>query len=649
MAKRNSKAEMKIFFDIAEELYQSKRTFNEIYNLPLRYWKNKELFIYEENGKGKVVKYSDLDKFVRGYASFFKMRINSQRGDYIALKLGNSPKWVYTFYGLLMAGFNVLLINPILRKEDAERLLFEANAKGIVTDDKETYSVQTISLDDLKIESTTFEPTWANEVAFSTSGTTGDSRVYVYTANNLVEQIYSAYCMPDTTVDIMYTEKFGKLRLLAIVPFAHIFGFVAVFLWYSFFGACIVFPNSISSNDIQYFSKTYKISHLYGVPLLFDSLAKSFKQTVSKESPKKQTLIEMMMKYNNGKISDTEAGIVTTKFFQNIVKNKILGKEIRYCIAGGSALSKETLETINGIGYPLYNGYGMTEIGVTSVELSPKVSQRNRGSIGKPLTNIEYKIENKELLVKTKQMHSYRFVNQEKIPAQVDSNGYFHTGDIAEIDGNGYAFIHGKVKEVIITANGENIYPEELENNFKNLPYVSNLAIIEHLNKVTLVLELSRKLEQEEIASLEKEIIRANDSLPTSMRIEATLLSLENIPLNASLKIKRFELKDRLNKNPEQFIALSRNENISYEGIDEKELSPLIDQVIEIFSNNSGIEKEKITRSSHFIIDLGGDSFTYMSMLSEVESTFNTPIPTETIGKINTPLEVAIYIYKNKN
>ena len=356
-----------------------------------------------------------------------------------------------------------------------------------------------------------------------------------------------------------------------------------------------------------------------------------------------------MMKYNNGKISDTEAGIVTTKFFQNIVKNKILGKEIRYCIAGGSALSKETLETINGIGYPLYNGYGMTEIGVTSVELSPKVSQRNRGSIGKPLTNIEYKIENKELLVKTKQMHSYRFVNQEKIPPQVDSNGYFHTGDIAEIDGNGYAFIHGKVKEVIITANGENIYPEELENNFKNLPYVSNLAIIEHLNKVTLVLELSRKLEQEEIDSLEKEIIRANDSLPTSMRIESTLLSLENIPLNASLKIKRFELKDRLNKNPEQFIALSRNENISYEGIDEKELSPLIDQVIEIFSNNSGIEKEKITRSSHFIIDLGGDSFTYMSMLSEVENTFNTPIPTETIGKINTPLEVAIYIYKNKN
>ena len=355
------------------------------------------------------------------------------------------------------------------------------------------------------------------------------------------------------------------------------------------------------------------------------------------------------MKFNNEKISATEAGIATTSFFQNIVKGKILGKEIRYCIAGGSTLSKETLETLNGIGYPLYNGYGMTEIGITSVELSPKVTQRNRGSIGKALSNIEYKIEDKELLVKSKQIHSYRFVNGEKIPADLDSNGFFHTGDIAEIDGNGYVFIHGKIKDVIITSNGENIYPEEIENNFKDLPYVNNLAVIENNKKVTLVLELTKRLEQEEIKELEKEIVRANDSLPTSMRVESTILSLESIPLNASLKIKRFELKDRLTSNPEQFIALSRNENISYEGINEEELNPIIDEVMSIFSETSGIEKEKITRSSHYIMDLGGDSFTYMSMLSEVESKFNAPIPTEIIGKINTPLEVAIHIYKTKH
>ena len=77
-----------------------------------------------------------------------------------------------------------------------------------------------------------------------------------------------------------------------------------------------------------------------------------------------------MMDFNNDKITKSESGFASNKIVKSKVQKNILGKEIRFLIAGGSVLSRDTLETLNGVGYNLYNGYGMTEIGVTSVELS---------------------------------------------------------------------------------------------------------------------------------------------------------------------------------------------------------------------------------------------------------------------------------------
>ena len=110
------------------------------------------------------------------------------------------------------------------------------------------------------------------------------------------------------------------------------------------------------------------------------------------QSEDKQKLLEKMMAYNLGEMSAEEAGFASKKIVADKIKSMILGKHVRYCISGGGYLSNETSRAINGLGYPLYNGYGMTEVGVTSVELSPDVKQRLLGYIGKPLNGVEYKV-----------------------------------------------------------------------------------------------------------------------------------------------------------------------------------------------------------------------------------------------------------------
>ena len=648
---KNNMAAMQPYYALADRLMNhSDLEIKDIFNLGIDRVPNRTAFIYEENGKSIYVTFTKVRDIVKQYAMYLSHALKDiKRGEYIALKLNNSARWVYSFYGLLMSGYKVLLINPILNKKDTERLIKETNSLGIIIEEDNEYDVKVIQVSDITLEDASkFEPTWENEIAFSTSGTTGDSRVYCYTGKELCHQLMVTYEMPYTTMDIIFDKQFGEVRHLAILPFSHIFGFVAVLLIYFFFGMSIVFLPNLSPKNIQSFAIKYKVTHIFGVPLLFDSLKKSFEQTLKTEKKSKQDLVKKMMDYNNKYISATEAGIVTHQWVQDIVKKKILGTHIRYMIAGGSVLSKETLRTINGLDFPLYNGYGMTEIGVTSVELSPSVDQRNKGSIGKPLYRVEYKIINGELLVKGPEIHSSRFVGGKKLPPLVDEEGYFHTGDIAEVDGNGYYYIKGKLKDVIIGPNGENIYPEDLEVNFKNIPYASNIALVDNNGELTLVIELEHSVTIEEINEMKATVSAANDSLPKQMRAVNTLLSKEPFPMNASLKLKRYELTDKVKLMPELFTKLDQGVSVNLEGIDKEKLDEILEEILPIFADISGKNKEEVAPNSHFILDLGGDSFTYMNLVGDIEEKFEIEVPTSELGKINTPLEFAVFIYKSK-
>lgn len=638
---------MKIYYKMANTLFEKDLTFENIFYIPQLFSKDKVAFIYEVNSHTIKVTYKEYLNEVKRYASTFDELLKDIKKDtFVGLKMTNSPRWCYTFYGLLMSGYKPLLINPILNKEDTNKLIKESGIKLIITENDDEYDVKHININNIVLSDKEVKPCWANEVAFTTSGTTGDSRIFIYDGKALSHQMYSAYTMPLTSKDIMYV---GDVRLLAMVPFSHIFGFVAIFFWYTFFGATLVFPKSINPDDLLNAIKKHKCTHVYSVPLFFERVCLTIKGTLAKESEKKQKLVQKMIDYNDGYITKTEAGIARRKFIQKIVRKKILGNSIRYCIAGGSALSKDVLKMMNGLGYPLYNGYGMTEVGVTSVELSPKVSQRLKGSVGKPLYNIEYKVVNNELLIKAPQIHIARLKDGKRLDSELDKDGYFHTGDIALIDEEGYTYIKGKSKDVIIASNGENIYPDEIEIKFKNLPYVANLSVISPAKKqeVVLIVNLDRRLNKEENENLSNEIKKINETLPLAMQVKETYVSLNTLPMNASMKIMRHKLIESLENEPSAFIKLQDGRIYNFDKYDEKKVKDIIKRLTKIVSEALLIEEDKIGAGAHIIFDLNGDSFSYMSILSSVEEEFKITIPSSMIGKLYTINDFAMYILDN--
>ena len=643
---------MQIFFDEANRLLETKRTFKDIFDIQIETWKKRTVFIFEdEKHRPHKVNYAEFGSLSKKYGYALSKKLNAPKGSFIALKMNNSPKWAYVFWGLLIAGYSPIMINPITLTSDTNRILKESGAKAVINDKEEELLVPSINVNSLELSEELNPETFGEKIAFCTSGTTGKSRIFVYNSENIVHQIYAAYIMPETTKTIMYQKP--EVRLITIVPFSHIFGFVAVLLWFTFFGRCLVFTKTINPDEIVRMCQKYKVSHIFSVPLFWDRVAKSIRNTLSLESEGRQKLIAKTIAFNNGEISRTEAGFAGSKIVRNKLQKKILGNKVVYCIAGGSALSKDTLRLINGVGYPLYNGYGMTEIGITSVELSPSVIQRNKASVGKPLYDIEYKLKNGELLVKSPQIHSEILVDGNLEKAILDEEGYFHTGDIASIDEDGYTYIKGKLKDVVIGSNGENIYPDEIETKFADIDLIDDLSVLgiptSEGEKLALIIYISHRLEKEEIEKLENQIADANARLPVAMQVQEFYLSTSPLPTNASMKVMRYQIIDDLKNRPEGFVKLGHGEIVSFEGFDKKDIKNISEHVIDIVSDVLGIDKKDIAPNSHVILDLGGDSFTYMSIIASVESEFEIKIPTEMIGRLNTINEFTLFILRQKN
>ena len=627
----------------AADLLKTSRHFVNIYQQLMH--QNKKN-VYAEftglNNRIKKYKYSKMDENVKKYALYLSNKIKKEGTNRVVLKVANCPSWGEIFWALLMAGFVPVLVDAKLPRENVINLGNQAKAIAIISDDNHEYTLNKIRLDNIlqNAKEEMSNPSWANEVIFSSSGTTGDAKLMVFNGENFVNQICCSLKMTEESMTIMYPKKVGQIKILAMIPFHHIFGFVAVFLWYTFYGTTLVFPKSNTPSDLLSICQKTGITHVYSVPLFWDSLALSIKRKFAMQNEDKQKLLEKMMTYNLGEMSAEEAGFASKKIVADKIKGMILGKHVKYCISGGGYLSNETLRAINGLGYPLYNGYGMTEVGVTSVELSPDVKQRLNGYIGKPLNGVEYKVNeaDNELLIKSPTIHIREIIAGVEKETVLD-NGYFHTGDIVNKFETGY-IMKGRMKDVIINANGENIFPDELEIYFKDLPNVTNLSVLGVVNKdkalhedIVLVLELDDKTSEEALKELEATIKVIK--LPHDTKIDAIYLAKNRLPMANNMKVKRFAIKKEIENGSNKYVLInSKKVSSKTRKLSEEALTKILPPVRELFSKILVLPTFKIDDEDHWINDLGGDSMNYVELVQEVDRYFDIEVPEEQYGKL---------------
>jgi len=642
---------VKSFLDEAKLLLNTSKRMEDIFLLTTkRNVKKVAVQYYNTKGKLKKYKYSNFRKHAFEIASILsEFMFQKKKNVPIVIKLPNGPHWGEIFWAVLMCGYKPLLIDAKTTKEGTQNLIDQSKAIAIISEDTNEYSVLKLSLNDILKEksSYSFSPTWENEVIFCSSGTTGDVKLMIFNGENLVHQICASLDMAEETKDIMYPEKMGNIKILASIPFHHIFGFAAVFLWYTFYGKTLVFPRSLAPSDVQSICQKVGITHVYSVPLFWDSLAQSIERKKALEPQQKQEILDKMIGYNTGKITKEEAGNSASNAVKNIVQKGLLGNQVRYCISGGGYLSGKTSTIINGIGYNLYNGFGMTEIGVTSVELSPMVEERLKGSIGKPLYGVEYKIKKEkkksegELFIKSKITHIREIIAGVEKETELDEEGYFATGDIAEADATNKYYIKGRIKDIIINADGENIFPDELEIFFRKIAHVQNLSVLGIDKKgskdqnIILVLEVSNQITDEELKAVIEEVKEIGKTLPKGATISDIYLSRGKLPIANNMKVKRFVIKKAIESKSKDYISVeAKKEKKTFKGFDQKTIDEVLPKMRDIFSKILILPKFKIEDDAHWINDLGGDSMNYVELVREVQEEFEVVIPEEKYGQL---------------
>lgn len=372
-----------------------------------------------------------------------------------------------------------------------------------------------------------------------TSGTTSASKAVMLSHKNIASNITM----------MRKTEKMFSTDVnMAFLPFHHTFGSTGILMFLNH-GCTNVFCDGI--RHIQNNLKEYGVSVFVCVPLLIESMYKKIEKEIEKQGKKK--LVKIAVPVSNFLL---KFGIdIRRKVFKDIINN--LGGKLRFIISGASALDKRVAKGFNDFGILTVQGYGLTE--ASPVLAAENVACIRYGSIGYPLCGIDMKIDkpNKdgigEIIAKGPNIMLGYYEN-EKATKEVLKNGWFHTGDLGKVDKDGFFFVTGRKKNVIVLKNGKNIYPEEIETLVGKLPYVDESMVFGYPKEDDLIVSVKIVYNKEYIEENYKEISKEdlhkkiwedikeiNSGLVNYMHMKKLIITEEPMIKTSTAKIKRHE------------------------------------------------------------------------------------------------------------
>lgn len=620
---------MKKYSDImnALEKLNAEHTFANIFSVQQSF-KNLIAFETFKNKKHIKVSYKQYTSLALQKAySFDRQLRHFPDNTYVLLKHSNSIEWCVNFWALLLAGYNPVLVDNRFTVDEVEYAISQTKAMAIISSDGKKYSVPTLKCDivngpELEIKKENI----GKKIVFCTSGTTEMFKLFEYDEKAIFAQMMNSKEIVDNGFGFTQGNKPKEIKNMGLLPFNHIFGFVAVFIWYTSLSGTIVFPEEASPECIFETARKVGVTHVFMVPMFWNRIVTSLRKKIEKGTDLERKIVRSAIEkgFDIQRMGDSTK-IIKAKANAKFVLRSLLGDKIEYLVSGGGYISEDTLKTINSLGYPLYNGYGMTEAGIACVETTSNFLERIKGYIGKPFSSCEFKItEDQELLLRGESVHTARIIDG--IHYERKPEDWYHTGDKVVFENGKYRII-GRIKELIIGQSGENINPNTLETKFEKLPYVKNYCIIGLENKskstedVTLVVQTTKQLSKDEALRLLEKIESVNAGLQIYERVVNVYVLRGYEDLFGLAKIPRLKVKKLYSTNPLAFFNLFAYQENQNKEIPE-ELKELSFEIKTIAAEILSIPIEAIKDNSDFINDLGGDSFCYVSLLLKVEEKY---------------------------
>lgn len=547
--------------------------------------------------EGTVVKktFKDFQRDVNAIASWFVSK--GIVGKHIAIIGSSSYHWVATFLGITCSANVVIPIDKMLSQEEMLNLLvmgdvdmvflseeFETMMHAIEKAENQVTEVFSFAgtrfREILRAESVALpkiDPDALAEILF-TSGTTGVSKGVMISQRSICANINDIYRM-----DYAQNLKNNPI-VMSVLPIHHTFELTVDNLGVLYCGATVCINDKLE-NIVANLNR-FKPSVILVVPTIAEIFYKKVMEGVSRG-------------FNRKKFSIAKKINAVCKFFKIDIRRflyksllKKFGGELTNVIVGGAALRQEVAQAFDEFGINMYQGYGMTECAPL---ISANYPKDNRfGSVGKPVSYMDVKIENEEILVKGAGVMLGYYKNPEATAEVMTEDGWLRTGDLGYFDQDGYLYITGRSKNLIILDNGKNIYPEELESLIAVLEGVKDVMVYEKDGKICAAIQPIDIHNATATKIIRMKVKDVNTTLPAYKRIVALDFVAKDFPKTTTLKIKRKEaiqmVKELVGKKSVEFVPPTTQE--------QKKIVSAFESVLG--GKDFGIKED--------FFDLGGDS-----------------------------------------
>ncbi len=496
-------------------------------------------------------------------------------GSRASIIMTNQSKWLISAYAIFFAGGVLVPLDYKLTPEEQWQLLKHSNATVLVTEYPiwrqlsvsagrgAATNVQTVLVTEAPAnadlagaqrweefrdaEEPVFIPRKRSDIAciVYSSGTGGRPKGCMMTHENYLEQ-----CVALTAIYPFWPG----VRYLSILPTNHAIDFMVGFFGPFTCGATVVHLRTLRPEYVLEAFPKYKITYVSLVPLVLKNLQKGLQARFDELAPGKRKIFNALVGVNKALTKSRPRLGISRRLLKQV--HEAFGGELRAIIVGGAFTEPQTLQFFYDLGIPVANGYGLTEAGtaITVNDLKPFRAD----TVGKPLPGMEVRIVNPtadgvgEVALRSKTMMA-GYLNEPELTAETIVNGWLLTGDLGRFDGAGHLQLTGRKKNMIVTEEGKNIYPEDIETVFESLPVKEFCVFAANYiwpkrsmvgEKLVLVIHLEPG--QQFTDELRVDINARNNRLLNYKRVHGVVLLNDDFPRTASLKIKRHDLAERL-------------------------------------------------------------------------------------------------------
>lgn len=599
------------------------------------------------------ISYSEVVKEVKEYSKLFAR----YKGKRIALFCENRPEWIYAFFAAWNVGATLVLFDSMSTVPELEYMISDSGVVAVCTSDQKEALIadakkraksraKLINLNNVKIPARSrdvaeHEPL-EDEIVLMlyTSGTSGTSKGVMLSWKNLMKNVR----WNNDSKRINETD-----RMIAILPNHHSWPLIATVLCPLECGATVVFLPKLDAETLVSTIADNNVTMVTAVPRLFELLHGGIMKKVNESIVARIVLAFCKFLYllpfnrlfGRVKFPYTEIDIIplTRKLFKKV--HEQFGGQIKTFISGGAKLDEKIINDFRAMGILMLEGYGLTET-APMITYHPFDAQLT-GSVGKVFDEIDLKIEEDgEILLKGDNVFKEYWNKPDDTKAAFTKEGYYRTGDLGRLDKNGYLFLTGRKKDIIILSNGKNVRPDIIEAKIQNSSQlVSEIAVTQSKNSlVAIVVPDTSFARREKISNIAEylkfEVIdEYNKSVENYKKIHDVIISTEELPKTRMGKIKRYKLDSFLSNERRS----EKEEHVERPGYDEY---GIIEHYLE---KRTGIN---VYPDDHIELDLGLDSLEIVELRLFVEKSFGVKIDEENMADYSIVKDLAEYAHTSK-